>query len=975
MRAMARQDPLRQWTAISLRLVVLLLLVLALGGARWERRNKNLEVVVVRDISGSTQYVHEFPDKTLQSSIDQWLTTSASDSQKPRDDTVGIVSFDEQARVDAMPSPSLRLDQRSTREPGSGTDVAGALTLAQAMFHGDAMHRIVLAWDGNATSGDLSAQLHAAAASHIPIDVMPLHYNVDNSVLMERLIAPTSRRKNEPFTLDVILQNRSPLSRAGTVRITANNQIIANRYVTLIPGANLLHFAVPGQEAGLQRFHAAFEPDSGGAADQALSAIRSADAFTFIRGKGKVLYVDATEAGGGNSLLKTLASQGIEIAAQDRISPDQFPRTLTDLQAYDAIILANVSRGAGGLDAQQEKALCAYVQDTGGGLVMVGGPSTFGAGGWIGSELETILPVNCSVPGIRQLPAGALVLVIDHSGSMAEGLRGSSASKQQIANEAAILALRTLTPQDYFGVIAFDSSPTWIVPLGINTNPNASVREIRSIAPAGGTIIYPSLVSAYEALSKVKPEDAGIKHVILLTDGDSTPGDYRGILAKMNGAKITLSAVGVGDDADVKLLSELAAMGKGRFYAVTNPKVLPQVFIKEASVLRRPLIKEDPDGIAIKLTSSSDMTSDLSQVSPVNGMVLTTIKPDPQAELAMVAGPYHDPILARWRAGLGRVAVFTSDAGPRWASQWIASPDFGKFWTQIIRSVQRAPISNEVDLRSSVDGTIGHIELRAVNPDDSFRNFLSVECTVLLPDLSARLVQLQQTGPGTDSGSFAAGSEGQYIIVAHYRGRDGKSGTAFGGMGIDAAREMRDLQSNEAQLNQVVEQTGGRMLAPFAPNDDLFSREGLWPSASRRPIWDILIPLAMVAMLLDVAARRIAWDRYTLRSLVSKTIASVHSFTQTTRAVPPTAVPVALIRQKRQQQAAQSANPRTKFEGAAIQGDINRLVGGATVKTQTSADQTRSGGKDSEESNTLSSLRRAKQQARDRLNQLQKPLD
>ena len=52
-----------------------------------------------------------------------------------------------------------------------------------------------------------------------------------------------------------------------------------------------------------------------------------------------------------------------------------------------------------------------YVHDTGGGLVMIGGPQTFGAGGWEGSRLEKELPVTMEVPAQRQIPKGALVLM------------------------------------------------------------------------------------------------------------------------------------------------------------------------------------------------------------------------------------------------------------------------------------------------------------------------------------------------------------------------------------------------------------------------------------------------------------------------------------------------------------------------------------------------------------------------------------
>src|SRR5215204_929599 len=52
--------PVRKWVAIGVRLAVLLLFVLIIGGARWQRVNKHVEVIVLRDVSESMSQVKEF---------------------------------------------------------------------------------------------------------------------------------------------------------------------------------------------------------------------------------------------------------------------------------------------------------------------------------------------------------------------------------------------------------------------------------------------------------------------------------------------------------------------------------------------------------------------------------------------------------------------------------------------------------------------------------------------------------------------------------------------------------------------------------------------------------------------------------------------------------------------------------------------------------------------------------------------------
>ena len=54
-------------------------------------------------------------------------------------------------------------------------------------------------------------------------------------------------------------------------------------------------------------------------------------------------------------------------------------------------------------------------------------------------------------------------------------------------------------------------------------------------------------------------------------------------------------------------------------------------------------------------------------------MDLTGRKDNPLIEVPITAGPKHDPLLAHWQAGLGKVAVYTGDAFNRWDANWIGT--------------------------------------------------------------------------------------------------------------------------------------------------------------------------------------------------------------------------------------------------------------------------------------------------------------
>src|SRR5215208_6277360 len=175
MRSLNGLGPVRKWVAIGVRLAVLLIFVLIVGGARWQRQNKDMEVIVLRDVSESTAQVKEFPRKTLQESADEWLRYVSDDRNgKPKLDRLGVVAFHDQATIDAMPNIRPALDARPIREVGAGTNIASAIQLALATFSKDAMHRMLLMSDGNATMGDWEAAVNAAVAAGVQIDVAPL---------------------------------------------------------------------------------------------------------------------------------------------------------------------------------------------------------------------------------------------------------------------------------------------------------------------------------------------------------------------------------------------------------------------------------------------------------------------------------------------------------------------------------------------------------------------------------------------------------------------------------------------------------------------------------------------------------------------------------------------------------------------------------------------------------------------------------
>ncbi|MGA2582786.1 MAG: hypothetical protein ABSG31_05870 [Tepidisphaeraceae bacterium] len=978
MRSLAGLGPVRKWVAIGTRLAVLLLLILILGDVKLVRRNTALEVMILRDISGSTDLVRNFPGEHLQSSLDDYLldATSAdkSASYKPGD-KVGQISFNERPHIDAIPADHLTLDARSIQGPGTGTDIAAAIQLGLATMDPDSMHRLLLITDGNSTAGDLNAALGAASSQHVPIDVMPLQYNVQHETMMDKFVAPTWRQEGQPFTIEVHTINTNAVDVQADLSVTDNGKLMTlasgdtTERVTLRPGKNVERILVPPLDSGVHQFHSVISNVSsvpgkpGGPPEPGATDLKnkSADIFTFVNGQEKVLLVDNMDPEHQTDYAKFLRDAlGGEQMTIVSIPPEEFPNNPVDLQAYSAVILANVPRGVGGLSDDQDKMLASYIHDTGGGLVMIGGPQTFGAGGWEGSQLEKELPVVMEIPAQRQIPKGALVLCMDP----AEAPDGNSWGEQ-----CAIKAAEALSSQDDMGMIDFSwsgaSGYKWEAPLAPKGDGSKIIAAIHQWSlgdlPDFNQCIQLALDGDATSPGLIK-SDARAKHIIIITDDDPhMPDDatiQRCIANKISISTITVYPHQPGNVAEG--VRELAKRTGGRSYGPieSNPNQLPQIFIKEATVVKRTIVHEDPHGIPIRLAySTSELVKGITagDLPPLYGMDLTAKRDNPLVEMPITAGPKNDPVLAHWQAGLGKTAIYTGDAFNRWDANWVGTPMFAKFWSQVVRGVARSPVDPNFETDMTVDGDKGHIIVRALKEGDAFNNFLTIGGTIAGgADLDKQPIRLSQTGPGTYEADFDASQQGSYICYLSYSGEDSRRGSLLAGTVVNTSPEMRYLQSNDALLKQIADRTGGNYLAPFdVASADMFSRDGIAASESPQSIWDRLIPILLALILIDVAIRRIAWDWPATKRMALAVTGYIREFTTTYRKVEGTQT-LASLKRVRDEVAEQKfkpaptlvtagsaeprPNPGAKFiADKEIEGDIASVVGGATDKPIPSA--------------------------------------
>jgi len=884
--------PVRRWVSVLIRVLLCVVIACVLGGLSMLRTTDRLAVVAVVDLSGSVQrfFASKRADGTSQdvrATVRAYLERTLGG--RGVDDLAGIVVFDGDATTVMLPGPPpQKVWERDLPAPGvDGSNIADAIGLASAIIPPDAAGRLLLFSDGNQTVGDALetvARVRSVAGRErrggLPIDVAALRYRLDREVIVEAVDAPPTAPAESTVNVRVVLwATTASGSSQGTLQLLREGVAVdlngaapgLGRRVTVAPGRNVVQLEVDLGPGRVHRFKAVYEPDASDAASESGNQIFAGDsvlennqgqAFTISPGKGNVLLVDGVwdgrQDGAGSILAKALRRAGIDVTV---MPPDAMPTTILQLQAYDLVVFENIAADA--LEPAAQEAYVAFVRDLGGGLVMVGGPNSYGAGGWKGTPVASILPVEVELPDRIVAPEVATVFVLDNSGSMRRPVLGSRQTQQQLANDAAALAINSLDRSDLVGVVTFNSEADVLVAMGQNRDSKRTVEVVRDIRSGGGTDIAEGLERAIDLFQGV---DVKVKQCILLTDGKSMREDeLPGLVAKLVALGVKVNTIAVGDDADTTTLAEMARQGGGAYFHAMNPKNLPRIFLKAVRVVRSPLIREGLFSPQL-LPSGSAMVAGVRDIPDLGGLVLTRLREEPTVVQSMIA-PTGEPVLASWQVGLGQVVAFTSDAH-EWAEPWLEWPGYERMWSQIVRAASRPADGRGIQATASAsgDGLALRVDIR--NEDGSPSVGLDVPATIYDPSGGTREVMLSAVGPGQYETRVSTRDNGSYVALVKPSANGKRLAPVIVGSTLQEGAEYRVLSSNDGLLEQIAKAGGGRVLDVMNPAGvnlagvNLYDRTGIKPAESISSLWYVMMLATMGLFLIDVATRRVAWDRY-----------------------------------------------------------------------------------------------------------------
>ncbi|MEM1441842.1 MAG: VWA domain-containing protein [Verrucomicrobiota bacterium] len=721
-------------------------------------------------------------------------------------------------------------------EIGASSNYERAVTLAKGLFPTGTSRHLVLVGDGVETGGSLIHAAEEAAIAGIKIHAVGISGEIQPDVRVTRLTSSQSRL-NEGASLDLEAIVDGSLEGVGRLRLFENGVEVDAVEVSLVPGEPVTHrFQRVPEQRNIYNYRVVIEGFEG---RDRIPENNEALSIVDVRGKPLWLYVEGEE-GESRYLASAMEREGIRL---DVRSPEGLPDSLQQLAGYDGILFSDIP--AHEVGETRMAAIRDYVENLGGGFIMSGGMNSFGVGGYYRTPIEEVLPVKLKAPDQEEMQSSALALVIDRSGSMA-------GQKIEICKSAAIATAELLSTDDYIGIYAFDSQVHEIVPMTKVTSTSTIANQISLLGSGGGTNIYPGMVMAREELNGVKTK---IKHMIVLTDGQTSGQGYQALASQCHAEGITISTVAVGAGAQVGLLQGIAAAGGGQSYVTMDPTAITRIFTQDTMTHTGRMIRED--AFEPKLVEAHPMLRDWveGEAPPLLGYVKTNRKATAQVPLVTDKG---DPLLAQWRYGLGKVTAFTSDCKSRWSALWVNDWNgYSRLWSQILRETARAPQGLNMDLRLEEQGEDVSVIVDLAEDAGTRRNGATVEADIFYVPTNSlgsgmkeiATLPLDQEGPGWYATSFRPKESGVYLV----RARAGSQIVSAGHV-HNPSTEVATGQVDEATLRRACEISGGTFLEDSKEKLELEGRN----VSRHEELWPWILMLFIIVFLLDLLVRR--WE-------------------------------------------------------------------------------------------------------------------
>lgn len=707
-------------------------------------------------------------------------------------------------------------------------DIAESFELALAAIPRSQPGRILLADEGGLTGHDVEALARRMAGRDVILDLIIPRSPPSDDIIVQDLATPLPVLAGD--TLPLATRIFAQTETVAELTVKYDGQVVEQGRIDLAAGHNRIDTVI--RDIGAEP--AMLEVNVEGAND-VLSGNNSGGLWVNPREPGRIAIL-THQATQGASLARLFEEEGF---SAEVMRPDFAPFQLRNWLDYQLVVLLNVASSE--LERRQQDFIETIVADHGVGLLILGGENAFGPGGYLETPLEQLSPLSSRIP--REAPEAALVFVLDRSGSMQQ--RVGNTTRLDIAKRATLAAIEQLNEQSRVGIVAFDAEAEVVLNLQQVGDGSAVAEALERFDAGGGTSIYPGLVLARDLLAG---DEASIRHVVVMTDGMSQPGDFEGVLSDLtdSGTSVSAVAISVGAGSGRDTVRTIATLGGGSYHASDDFEALPSILVQEAMLLSGSPLQEGSSTPRWTGTRPAFLTGLPDEIPAIEGFVLTS--PRPGATIAIVT-PDTDavdmPLLASWQYGNGRVLALTTSPTGEWTRDWQAAPDYSQLWSQIARYflAQSAPGLDLVAIRDA-DQIRVYLEAsgKSAEPITALRPIAVVDG---LADDFSMSVALSEVSPGQYEGRFAPLRPGDYEISLSLP----DIGDARTRIHIAHAQRFNYTPSTPA-LARLVEQTGGRLLSD---DDPIFpSATVRWTMAGGWPIW---LAAALALFMSDLVTR------------------------------------------------------------------------------------------------------------------------
>jgi len=751
-----------------IRLLIVTAVAITAAGFQMRRPDSGIDRFILVDVSNSTGF-----DTPL---LEPHLKRLAG--EMTRYDRLAVIEFGRNPSAAFGPADT---SQFALSETGGidrdATDIEDALALVRSMRRPGATAQVVLVTDANETTGSVRREIIRYAADGIPVHVIPVQ-RTESDFAVRLVDAPQAVRSGSYCNIVAEVTGN------GQITLTAGtDEGFATQETLFVDGSVLWRASLPLENPGLREIEISLHSDN-----DAFPANNRCTAPVWVHGPVSILWVTPEES----SLADAAERSGLSVA---KITPSKLPSQPGDLLPYDLIVIENAP--AWQLPEGAAEAVETYVRRMGGGLVMLG-EAAFGPGGYAGTPIETVLPVECD-PEEKQSEPVALAVAIDRSGSMNERVEGRR--KLSYAQEGIAQILRQLKANDQLAVIAFDTAAETVIPLQPATDTETIRRRVFAMQAWGGTDVNAGLQAVYRQLQSA-PENARC-HAIFLTDGLSdTHVDAERWAGVFSEAGMTVSAAGIGEEIDEQTLRSLSQGTGGTFYHVREIQSLPDILAAEARPSDSEFVRYDPEGFPVRLLDTV-LTSGIGEPPAAQAYVL--VKPKDTAETSIeVAEGYT--LLATRRYGAGRSTAFAAPAGT--FGDW---EDAATLWAQIIEHTARPAGDADVAISVTTSNNEARVELAAgggtprayhANVVTPAGDDFDVDFSQIAPDLFAAGFDMNETG--VYSISIMEGISGNGRMVSR------------AAAALPYSPEWERLRANRELLDEIARATGGTVMNNLA---------------------------------------------------------------------------------------------------------------------------------------------------------------